>query len=126
MKNDNLMHIRIDYEGAKQSKKDLLTTEISVIKAVQTLHAYKALKLQEYEAKAKLQAKIKEARLTLISLERILPKVKMAKELEEEHEEKVKEHKEKHVISKKEIMKVHEDPLESQLREIQEKLSRLG
>jgi len=129
VKNDNLMHIRVDYEGAKTSKKDLLMTEISVIKTVQTLHAYKLLKLEEYEARSRLQAKVKEARLTLLNLQRVLPKVKIPDTFTEEifHEGAHEENKEKtKTITRPRIIKTHEDPLEAQLREIQEKLSKLG
>ncbi len=128
-KNDNLMHVRLDYEGAKRSKKDLLMTEISVIKAVQTLHAYKLLKQQEYEEQEKLQEKIKETRLILLALQRQLPKVKVPKEFSEEigHEEAHESSKEKpKAISRPRIIKIHEDPLQAQLREIQDKLSKLG
>lgn len=130
VKNDNLMHIRVDYGGAKNSKKDLLMTEISVIKAVQTLHSYKLLKLEEYEARAKLQAKVKEARLTLIALQRVLPKVKVPETFTEEilgeHSEEHKDKTKTHEIPRPRIIKIHEDPLEAQLKEIQDKLSKLG
>ena len=127
MKNENFVHIRIDSNEALQSKKDILFSEISLIKAIKIMQEYKALRLNELEAKGELLKKIKEIKSSLKSLEVTLPKVKMSKILEAGYK-KESDEEEKSIkgIPKIKPRQEHEDPLETQLREIQERLGRLG
>ena len=126
MKSENSVHIRFDYNGAVESKRDILKTEISLIKLVRDITTYKELRSQGLQKKIDLMKKMKELRLTMRSLVGILPKLKVPKILEEEKKKEAPKEKEEEHPKVKEIKKIiHKDDLESQLQEIQEKLRSL-
>ena len=120
MKEQSLIHIRIDYEEAIQAKKDLLSSERDFIRLLKTIKRYELFRKQELTTKLKLQNKMKELKANLGRLNEVFPKIKlpdfMIKEEEFPKEEKP---------SKTKKDNKNED-LEVQLREIQERLRKLG
>ncbi len=118
----NLIHVKIDYEEALQSKRDILASEKDILQILKTLKRYHLLRKEELTLKLKLQVKIKELKLNLKKLSETLPKVKTSPLPKKEESKdgkattatpKTKEEKE-------------EDDLEKQLREIQDKLRSLN
>lgn len=118
----NLIHVKIDYEEALQSKRDILASEKDILQILKTLKRYHLLRKEELTLKLKLQVKIKELELNLKKLSETLPKVKTSPLPKKEESKdgkattatpKTKEEKE-------------EDDLEKQLREIQDKLRSLN
>jgi hypothetical protein len=134
-KNDGLVHVRLEYDDAVASKKELLSTEISLIKIAQAIRKYKLFRDRELDLKEDVLNKIKDTKSSMRKLKVALPELKIPKILQkkaekheiasremEEYSKRIKETKEKIEIRKKEK---HEDSLEFQLREIQSRLNQL-
>lgn len=142
MKKNNLIHIKLDYPEAIDSKRDVLMTQRDLIKIAQALKNYRALRLKELQLKSELAKKLKSAHNNINKLKHLLPKVQIPKILKKHEEEvkskrelkelevkKQKPKKEKKIKGKskeKVPKKTPTDDLEKQLMDIQEKLNRLG
>jgi len=115
MKEQNLIHVRIESDEAMSSKKETLSSQMSLLMILKAIKKYKLLRAKELKIKADLHRKIKEINAEIGKLQSVLPKLKIPKPV----------HKEKEVknIDKKII---EDDDLESQLQEIQDKLRALG
>lgn len=118
MKEQSLIHVRVDYSEAIQAKKDLLSSERDLIRLLKTMKNYNAIRGEELNTKLKLQKKMKELNINLSKLNETLPKIKIPGilkrgDLIEETIPKIKNEKDN-------------SDLESQLREIQDRLRRLG
>ncbi|MFH1801675.1 MAG: hypothetical protein ABH804_02470 [archaeon] len=113
---ENLIHIKLEYSEAVQSKKDVLSSEMSLLKIAKTIKRYRALRSEEIKMKSKLYKEIKETSMNLRKMQTILPKIEIPqiikKNNSEEFEEKIKKTKEQN----------YDQSLEAQLREIQERL----
>jgi hypothetical protein len=117
-KEQSLIHVKIDYDEAVQSKKDLLSSERYFIMLLKTIKRYGLLRRDELNIKLRLQKKMKDLKINLGKLNETLPKIKLPDilkrdESEEEDSLKIKG-------------KIANIDLESQLREIQDRLRRLG
>ena len=116
MKSENLLHVKLEYEEGLQSKRDVLSTERDLIRIIKVMRRYHLLRREELNNKLRIQKKIREVKLNMIKLIQVLPKIKIPDILKKE------EVKEEIPTKKKESYDVD---LETQLREIQEKLKRL-
>jgi hypothetical protein len=130
-KNDSLIHVKLDYEEAVESKRDILLTEAELIKTAQTIRKYKELRIKEMILKLELIKRIKDFKNDWRNTKHLLPTLELPKLLEDLEEEKhKKEHHKEHKKNKHHEEKAkeekHHDNLELQLRDIQEKLNRLG
>ena len=113
MKEQSIVHIKVDYDEALQSKRDILASERDFLRIIKRIKRYKLLRGEELNS-------------NITKLNQILPKVKLPNILKKKEEAKKKEIKEEKQ-SKIEIKEIHEDDdLERQLIEIQEKLRKLG
>lgn len=117
-KEENLIHLRFDYSEAKIAKRDILSSEISLLKIAQAMKNYQDLRNQELKTKEKIALKINSAKSDLAKLHRILPKLKIPKILDPE-EKSLKKNK---TELKKEIEIAKYGTLEDQLRDIQKRL----
>ncbi|VVB79960.1 Uncharacterised protein [uncultured archaeon] len=110
----NPLHIRIEYMEAVESKRDLLSTEANLIQIRQAIKKYQDLRIQELRLKLKIQKAVKEVESEIAHLEKILPQIRIPRYLVEE------------TFDNKPLKILSESPrsqdLESQLKEIQEKL----
>lgn len=126
MKEQSIVHIKVDYEEAIQSKRDLLTTERDFLNIIRRIKRYNVLRSEELNNKIKIQNKLKELNSNLNKINQIFPKIKLPDILKKKEIIKKNEEEEE----KQEIAKAKEenkgDDLENQLMEIQEKLRRLG
>src|SRR3989344_8429628 len=120
-KNDSLVHVRLEYEDAMESKRELLSTEIRLIKIAQAIRKYKLFRDRELSLKEDVLKQIKDTKTTMRKLKVALPELKIPKILQkkaEKHEAKVKEIEElpKKVkeIKEKPKQEKHDDSLESQ------------
>jgi hypothetical protein len=116
-KEQSLIHVKIDYMEAVQSKKDLLASERDFIRILKIIKKYSLLRKEELTLRLRMQSKIKALKINLGRLSEILPKVKIPSilkknEIEEEKPLKIKQ-------------EAKDKDLESQLREIQERLRKL-
>ena len=116
MKNENLIHIKFDYEEAVQSKKDLLYVEKSLMTSTMIIKEYVSLRLNESKTRLKLHRKTKELITCIKKIQKDIPEVDfsgISKEKDiKEPKTKVKKREDDHSIK-------------SQLREIQNKLDAL-
>jgi len=120
MKEQSLIHVRIDYSDAIQSKKDLLSSEREFIRIIKIMKRYGALRKDEMNTRLRLQKKMKDLKMNLGKLHDLLPKIKIPEILKKGNlleEEKT---------PSKEKKELNAPDLESQLREIQDRLRRLG
>ena len=117
MKNENLIHVKFGYDETLQSKRDILSLEMNLLRALKTIKKYHLLRSEELKTKLSLQRKIKEVITNMKTLQTTLPKLKIPEILKKDHEENEKLDK----IEEKE----YDESLESQLQKIQDELNNL-
>ncbi len=121
MKNENLIHLKFEYEEAIQSKKYILYSEKNLMVIAKKINNYLSLREEELKLKIELHKKMKGTITTIKKLQGIIPKIKIPKIMEKESPKT----KEKKYIEIKPKRKKHNEHIESQLQEIQEKLKTL-
>lgn len=117
MKNENLIHVKLEYGEALQSKKDVLSSEMNLLRIAGIIKKYRILRLEELKIKSKLYRKIKEVITNMGKIQITLPTLKIPEILKKTEEIEEPE------IQIKEIP--YDASLESQLQEIQDKLNSL-
>lgn len=115
--NQNPIHIKLDYSEAVDTKKDILTLQMRLLKINRTIREYGLYRNEEFELKSLLYKKAKEIKLNIGKLQKTLPKAKLPKILEKEDEEKSEK------LSK--TVRGPEGNIEDQLQEIQKRLNEL-
>ena len=60
MKDENLIHIKLDYGEALQSKKDILYTEMDLLRILKIIKKYRELRIQELDLKLEIQKKLRQ------------------------------------------------------------------
>ena len=118
MNSKNLIHIKFEYWEAVQSKKDLLSSEMSLLKIGRKINKYHSFRNKELKLKIKLHKKVKEIKTSLNKLHTILPKIKIPEILQDEETGELKTEEPKKEIYNRDI--------ENQLKNIQNKLRSLG
>jgi hypothetical protein len=124
---DHNIHIRLEYEEAVQSKKDILSSEMNLLRIAKEIAKYKALRREELGMKIRLSKKIRETRTGLLKLQRALPKPELP-EILQKHNKDIKdvEPDEREDKIKKTREKQDSNDIEYELQEIQDKLNMLG
>ncbi|GAH97997.1 unnamed protein product [marine sediment metagenome] len=117
MKNENLIHVKLEYGEALQSKRDVLSSEMNLLRITGIIKKYRILRLEELKIKSKLYRKIKEVITNMRNTQTTLPKLKIPEILKKTEET------EKPELQIKE--KQYDGSLGSQLQEIQDKLNSL-
>lgn len=135
MKKEDLIHVKLDYDEALDSKKNVLSIEANLIKIAQAIKIYKQLRTKELELKSELDDKSEGLRAELRKLKTLLPRMQLPKivkkfedkknEEEKKATKEVKKEKSKKIKKPKKIEPQKED-LSSQLQEIQDRLAKLG
>ncbi len=125
MKDNNLIHVKFEYEDAVKSKRDILLSERGLLRAAKTAKSYHSLRMKEIKIKIKLYREIRELIMNINKAQRILPRVKVPEILKKEKnvEEKIDD---LETEIKKERERQYNDDIESQLQEIQDRLNALG
>ncbi len=108
------IHIRFDFNEFKESKKQLLASEMSLLRMVQKIKNYKALRKKEIKLRENIKDKINEIKGYEKDFKKHLPEVELpeikdVKDIDEMVEEKEKRGK-----------------LETELQEIQKRLKKLS
>ena len=128
MKEESIFHIKVDYDEAVQAKIDILSSQRDFLRVLKIMRTYELLRKEELTNKLRMQNKIRDLKANLTRINGILPKIKIPDIL------KKKEIVEKKEIEEERLVKIDtkikksadEDDLEIQLRDIQEKLRKLG
>lgn len=116
---ENLIHIKIGYSEAIEAKKGILLSQMNLLKILNSIKKYHALRSDELKIKIRVRGRLKEVNKDIRKFQNILPKIKMPEILKKNKkvDESLEETKK---ISLKE--KNPNNDIEFQLKEIQEKL----
>ena len=114
---ENLIHIKLGYGEALQTKRDILSSQIGLLRIAKTIRGYGFYRSNELELKLILYKKIKELKMNLGKLQKTLPKPKIPDILKKEGQEKTE--------PKSKKIKSPERNIEEQLQEIQKRLNEL-
>lgn len=117
----NPIHLKFDYNEALNSKRELLYSQKSLMIMTKTIQEYYRLKNEEVEMKAEFHKKLRETIKCISKLQKTMPSVEIPEILKKDGYEN-KTQKEIKIIEKR---PVYDNSVESQLREIQEKLMSL-
>lgn len=134
-----LIHVKFEYPEALQGKRELLTLQQSFLKTADKISKFNSLRAEEMKTKLRLQKKMREVSAILKDFRKMLPEAKMPKLKDADVGPKLIEDTSKSKVEIKEKAKTIElraskpktkteyasDDLESQIREIQEKLNSL-
>lgn len=124
---EKLIHIKLDYSEAVQSKKDILGTQRDLLEVLKNLKRYHLIRTQELKIKLMLYKKIKELKTSINKLNVSFPKIKIPDIIK--HDEDFKNRKEEREMKKiKEISgkDMKQSDLEKELADIQKRLQELG
>ena len=122
MKEENLIHIKLDYGEVLQSKKDILYTEMDLLRILKIIKKYRASRIKELELKLEIHSTLKEIKRGINYIETIFPKIKVPKILSPKEEIKQI----KNPLKKIEKKKEYGEEIEFQLKEIQDRLKNLS
>lgn len=114
MKNENLIHLKFDYEEAILSKKDILYVEKSLMTSAVRMKEYLSLRVEELKKRLNLHRKAKELITSIKRIQKNIPEVEFP------GISKKKENEEPEIKKKK-----YDDSVGFQLQEIQKKLDAL-
>jgi len=115
MKEENPIHIKLEYEEAVQSRRDILSSEMGLIEIMKISKRFALLRKEELIYKIKIQKRVKELLVNIKNLQEMLPKVKIPEILKEPQETRTRK-----------TFQHIDTNLERELLEIQEKLNSLA
>lgn len=122
-KEENLIHIKLEYLEAVQSKRDILGTQRDLIEVLKMIKRYHIIRIQELKVKELLLKKIKELKLNLNKMNQAFPKIKIPNIIQQDSHSEQKEMTKK--IKEISGKNVKGDNLEKELADIQKKLREL-
>ncbi len=120
---EKLIHLKIDYLDSLETKKDVLTLQKDLIGLAGQIERFNSVRISEINSKIKLGIAMRKTVDSLKKLKGILPDPKVPKILIKENAEKPAK-KEKKLDMKMQKIRDERD-IESQLRDIQNKLGSL-
>jgi helix-turn-helix protein len=112
MANENPVYLKLEYEESLESKKDILSLEISFLNVLKIIKQFDFLREQELNFKIQLYKQVQQLSLLLRKTKSTFPFFKVPHAVQQESEKREVITKEKNI----------DRDLESQLRDIQEKL----
>jgi len=121
MAGEQLIHLKLEQREALRLKRDLLSAQAGLLKTAKTLRNYGYYRSEELKLKAILYKEIRDVKLNIGKLQKILPKLKVPEILRKE--EKTETVKTSEPGAKKRTYQG--DNLEEQLQEIQNRLRQL-
>jgi len=119
---ENPVYIRLEYDESLESKRDLLSSEMSFLNILRAIKRYNALREEELRIKSEMYKMIRELDASIKKTKASFPFLKIPERIRRQE------------IVKKEIVKeakpirdeIYDEDLESQLRSIQERLRSIG
>ncbi len=111
------VYLKLRYDESVESKKELLSSELSLLKMMKIIKRYNDLKLEEIEMKAQMYKAIRELDASVKKTKSVFPFLKIPERAKREELVKIE------TPIKRETF---DDDIESQLRNIQEKLKSIG
>ena len=117
MEQKNPVYVKMEYDESLESKKNLLSTEVSLLNLLKSLKAYHSIKSDELKIKANIYKAIRELNLNMRKTRASFPFIKLPE-------------KQKREISVSKEIKVKKEridnDLELELQEIQNRLASLN
>ncbi|MBR9701919.1 hypothetical protein GOV13_03275 [Candidatus Pacearchaeota archaeon] len=120
---DSTIHIKLEYDEALQSKKDVLSSQMNLLRITKKIRRYNALRKEEMNLKLKLSKTITGTKTSLGKLQKALPVLTIPEILKKHHGDVETIKVEKKIKKVKE--KGYDAGVEGQLEEIQDKLNAL-
>jgi len=120
MAKESVIHIKFDNAEAVTAKRDILISQMNLLRIAKTIRGYGFYRLKELELKMVLSKKTKEVKTNITKMQKILPILRIPEILKKE---KVEEKEEEYHEEKRK--KSYDRSLEDQLQEIQRRLNRL-
>jgi len=117
MAKEDTLHIKFDYNEALQAKKDLLSSQVALLRIAKTLKDYKSDRSYESEIKISLNRKLKDLKVLFGRLQKTLPQPEIPSILKRD-EVKTTE-------SAPQRKTNYNATVEDQLKEIEERLHKL-
>lgn len=93
MKGEKLIHIKFEYSAGVQSKRDILSTEIDLIKMNKRIQRYQEYRMQELDVKLTMDRKMKAFKLNMGRLQNLMPDLQIPEILDKAHKKIMKERK---------------------------------
>jgi len=127
MNEEKLIHVKLDFADALESKKDILEIEKSFIQISNSVERFDSLRMSELKMKLKFSNKIKELSQSLKNLNKLLPEPKMPKILRVEKKDEAKSVQHVKKLQKEMPAKrmFEHKSIDEQIRDIQNKLNSL-
>ncbi len=116
MEQKSPIYFRIGYDESIESKKGVLSSEVSLLNLIKIIKRYNLIRLEEFKIKTEISRAIKKLDLEMKKTKSSFPFFKVPKT-------KKRETYEKRTVGTKEKVDIN---LEAELREIQEKLNSLN
>lgn len=124
IKNESLIHVKLEHMEAIQSKKDILSSEMNLLRILQIIKKYHWLRSEELQLKLRLNKRIKNMVTNIKKLQKILPELQIPSILQKGDNEIKTENIETNIPATEESP--YDKNLELQLFEIQEKLKSIS
>lgn len=118
MTGKTLMHVKLEFEEARENKKEVLSLEIGILKMLSAIKKYHELRLKELDNKRKINTQLKKISLNVTKMKKIIPNVQIPKKYSKKTEEVER-------VEKPITVKRKKSEIEYQLQKIQERLKSL-
>ena len=112
------MHVKLEFEEARENKKEVLSLEIGILKMLSAIKKYHELRLKELDNKRKINTQLKKISLNVTKMKKIIPNVQIPKKYSKKTEEVER-------VEKPITVKRKKSEIEYQLQKIQERLKSL-
>lgn len=123
-KKESLIHVKLEYGEALESKREILSSEMNLLRIAKVIKRYRVLRSEELKIKTKMHRTLKEIVTALKKMQTSLPKLEIPEILKKDREEFEETENENEVPEIKEDK--YDEGIESQLQEIKEKLKAIG
>lgn len=133
MKAENFIHIRFEHDSAVECKRDMLATEIDLVRMNKRLRQYIDAREKELDIKEQMKKKLRSLSIDLGKLHKEMPGIKIPTLLKKKsrHKKSEEETEEEEKPQKKKTKKASEkgadtDDLDKELMKIQKQLDSLA
>jgi hypothetical protein len=116
MGQENPVYCKLEYSESLKSKKEILSSQVHLLKILRTIKRYNLLRTEEFKIKAKIYKHLKEIESLLNKTRSLFPFIKLSKRIKRQNLQK---------MEKSEKIERFNEDLETQLEEIQKKLKSL-
>jgi hypothetical protein len=118
------IHIKLDYSEAKQGRKEILISEMNLLKLSKSIKRYKELRTAELENKQKIYQAMIEIKKNLTKLQKLMPMPKIPKLIEDKYIPEKTEQEIKEIVQES-LPRTDTRSIEQELEDIQRKLKSL-